>query len=59
MMHSQPRTSAEKAKFHKVLHEKKEGTLESSSGEPVTSMPQALAIAYSEASRVGKKKKRH
>lgn len=55
-MHPQPRTPAEKAKFHKVMHENKEGTLKSSSGKPVTGLGQALAIAFSEASRVGKKK---
>lgn len=55
-MHPQPRTPAQMAKFHKVLHEKKEGTLKSSSGEPVTDLARALAIAYSEADDVGKKK---
>ena len=44
-------------KVHKVLHEFKEGSLKSSSGEKVTDRKQAIAIAMSEAgiSKKGKK----
>jgi len=44
-----------KAKIHKVMKEKKEGTLKSGSGKKVTSRKQAIAIALSEARRSGAK----
>lgn len=44
-----------KRKIHKVMKEKKEGTLRSSSGQKVTSRKQAVAIALSEARRAGGK----
>ena len=44
-------------KIRKVMHEKKEGTLRSSSGRKVTSRKQAVAIALSEARRAGGKVK--
>ena len=48
-------------KVHKVMKEKKEGTLKSGSGKKVTSRKQAVAIALSEArksgARIPKKKK--
>jgi hypothetical protein len=44
-----------KRKIHKVMKEKKEGTLRSSSGQKVTSRKQAIAIALSEARRAGGK----
>jgi len=37
------------AKFEKVMHEFKEGTLKTSAGKKVTDRKQALAIAASEA----------
>ena len=40
-------------KIHKVMKEKKEGTLKSSSGKIVTSRKQAVAIALSEARKSG------
>jgi hypothetical protein len=43
------------AKIHKVMHEKKEGTLKSGSGQKVTSRKQAVAIALSEARQAGAK----
>ena len=50
-----------KQKVHKVMKEKKEGTLKSGSGKKVTSRKQAVAIALSEARKSGahipKKKK--
>jgi hypothetical protein len=53
--------SKARQKVHKVMKEKKEGTLKSSSGKKVTSRKQAVAIALSEARRSGagipKKKK--
>jgi hypothetical protein len=48
-------TPAQKAKIEKVMHEKKTGTLKSSSGQKVTSQKQAVAIALSEARKAGKK----
>jgi hypothetical protein len=42
-------------KIEKVMHEKKQGTLRSSSGKKVTSRKQAIAIAMSEARRAGGK----
>ncbi len=44
-----------KAKVHKVMKEKKEGTLKSGSGKKVTSRKQAVAIALSEARKSGAK----
>lgn len=44
----------QRRKFLRVLREFAEGRLRSSSGEKVTSREQALAIAFSEADRVGK-----
>lgn len=49
-------TRAQK-KVHKVLHEFKEGTLKSSSGQTVTKPSQAKAIAMSEAGLSKKKRK--
>ena len=45
-------------KFEKVMHEWGEGTLNSSSGEPVTSQKRALAIAFSEQRRADKGKRK-
>ncbi|MGA3186760.1 MAG: DUF6496 domain-containing protein [Bryobacteraceae bacterium] len=42
-----------KRKIHKVMKEKKEGTLKSGSGKKVTSRKQAVAIALSEARKSG------
>jgi hypothetical protein len=42
-------------KISKVMHEKKAGTLKSSSGKKVTSRKQAIAIAISEARAAGAK----
>jgi len=42
-------------KVHKTLHEAKEGTLKSSSGQKVTSRKQAIAIGLSEARKAGAK----
>ena len=42
-------------KVHKTLHEAKEGTLKSSSGQKVTSRRQAIAIGLSEARAAGAK----
>lgn len=42
-------------KVHKALHERKEGTLRSSSGKKVTSRKQAIAIGLSEARAEGGK----
>lgn len=39
------------AKMHKVMHEFKEGSLQSGSGQKVTSRAQAIAIGLSEARR--------
>jgi len=53
--------STGRQKVHKVMKEKKEGTLKSGSGKKVTSRKQAVAIALSEArksgARIPKKKK--
>lgn len=51
-----PKTKPAKAKVSKVMGEFKSGDLKSSAGTEVTSKPQAVAIALSEARRVGKKK---
>jgi hypothetical protein len=40
-------------KIHKVMKEKKEGTLKSGSGKKVTSRKQAVAIALNEARKAG------
>ena len=50
-----PKGKKAQAKTRKVMGEFKEGTLKSSSGQPVTSRKQAVAIALSEARRAGKK----
>jgi len=42
-----------KGKVKKVMHEFKEGKLESSSGKKVTKRKQAVAVALSEARRAG------
>ena len=47
-----------KKKVEKVMGEYKRGKLRSSSGATVTSRPQAVAIAMSEAGMSKKKKKR-
>ena len=44
-----------KEKIHKVMKEKKEGTLKSGSGKKVRSRKQAVAIALSEARKAGAK----
>jgi hypothetical protein len=44
-----------KAKIHKVMKEKKEGTLTSGSGKKVKSRKQAVAIALNEARKSGAK----
>jgi hypothetical protein len=44
-----------KRKVHKVMKEKKEGTLKSGSGKKVKSRKQAIAIALSEARKSGAK----
>jgi hypothetical protein len=49
------KTSKGQRKIHKVMKEKKEGTLKSSSGKKVTSRKQAVAIALSEARKSGAK----
>lgn len=51
-------TLSQSPKFHKVMREFKQGTLKSSSGKKVTSRDQALAIAFSEARRSRRKKKK-
>lgn len=43
-------------KVEKVMNEFKSGSLNSSSGKPVTSHAQAIAIALSEARRMAEKK---
>ena len=44
-----------KRKIHKVMKEKKDGTLKSGSGKKVKSRKQAVAIAISEARKSGAK----
>lgn len=44
-------------KVHRVMHEYKEGTLKSSSGQKVKSRDQAVAIAMSESGQSRKKRK--
>ena len=50
-----PKKPAAKAKVAKVMGEFKSGDLQSSSGDKVTSKPQALAIAMAEARKAVKK----
>ena len=45
---------SQRRKVQKVMHEYKRGKLKSSSGRRVTNRNQALAIALSEARRIGK-----
>ena len=47
--------SIAQAKVKKVMHERKHGTLRSSSGKKVTSRKQAIAIGLSEARAAGAK----
>ena len=47
--------SKAKRKVHKVMRERKQGTLKSGSGKKVTSRKQAIAIGLSEARRSGAK----
>jgi hypothetical protein len=49
------KTSKGQGKIHKVMKEKKEGTLKSGSGKKVTSRKQAVAIALNEARKSGAK----
>ncbi len=49
-------TPEQKRKIEKVMHEKKVGTLRSSSGKKVTSRKQAIAIAMSESGQSRKRK---
>jgi len=42
-------------KVEKAMHERKEGTLKSGSGQKVTSKKQAIAIGLSEARKAGSK----
>ena len=42
-------------KVEKAMHERKEGTLKSVSGQKVTSKKQAIAIGLSEARKAGSK----
>lgn len=52
-------TAAQTKKMGKVMHEWKTGTLHSGKGGPVVkSQKQAIAISMSEASKVGKKRKK-
>jgi hypothetical protein len=49
-----PKTTTKgKAKVEKVMHEFKEGTLKSSSGQKITGRKQAVAVALSEARQAG------
>lgn len=48
-----PKGKRAKGKIEKVMHEFKEGSLKSSSGDPVKDPRQAKAIAFSEARKVG------
>ena len=52
------KTSKGQRKIHKVMKEKKEGTLKSGSGKKVTSRKQAVAIAISEARKSGRRSRR-
>jgi hypothetical protein len=58
-MKSKPRTKAGKqSKMHAVMHEYKTGALKSSSGSPVKSRSQAIAIGMSESGQGRKTKAR-
>jgi len=48
-------STKDQLKIHKVMTEKKQGTLKSGSGKKVTSRKQAVAIALSEARKSGAK----
>jgi hypothetical protein len=48
-------SKAASRKVEKVMHERKKGTLKSSSGRKVKSRKQAIAIGLSEARKEGKK----
>jgi hypothetical protein len=50
-------STAQKRKVEKVMHEYKQGDLESSSGRKVKSRYQAVAIAMSESGQSKKRKK--
>lgn len=43
---------AQKAKFHKVMHEFGQGKLKASYGKKITKQDEAVAIAFSEARRM-------
>ena len=51
-------TPAQKRKVHKVMEEKKQGTLRSGSGKKVKSRKQAIAIAMSESGQSRKQSAR-
>ena len=51
-----PKKAKARNKVAKVMSEYKAGTLKSSSGEKVDSLPQAIAISMSEQERADKKK---
>jgi hypothetical protein len=55
-----PKTTKQKAKVAKVMEEFRSGSLHSGkkTGKKVTSRPQAIAIALSESSKMGKKRKK-
>lgn len=59
-MHKKEESNRTASKIKKVLHEYKEGALHSGSkkGPEVTNKKQALAIAFSEAKKAAKKKKK-
>jgi Family of unknown function (DUF6496) len=48
-------SKAAQKKVEKVMHERKEGTLRSGSGQKVKSRKQVIAIGLSEARKAGKK----
>ena len=50
-------TKSQQNKVQKVMHEYKEGSLRSSSGQKVKSRDQAVAIAMSESGQSRKKKR--
>jgi hypothetical protein len=54
-MKKKDKNSQSNKKVEKVMHEFKEGSLNSSSGKKVTNHKQAVAIALSEARRTKKK----
>jgi uncharacterized protein DUF6496 len=51
-------TSSQKRKVHKVMSEKKRGTLRSGSGKKVKSRIQAIAIAMSESGQSLKRQRK-